>query len=196
MSDILHVLSPLWFTKLNRKAWLHATNPAIHNDQIKLKLIVFLRLKLPYPFQAKKQKREKTSGTQGNLGRDPFNQNFRKFRSNRKSFEKTGPPFEVDRFSRSDRSEILVEWIALLDSISAVSRVQSTVWAHFPNQRLRDKRGRGKGYIQSEREKASVLKCNAFYFEYKSRLRQIYSRTNSVLLSLNFGDFGTRLQCS
>ena len=37
-------------------------------------------------------------------GRDPFNQNFRKFRSktqwigsgsNRKSFEKTGPPFEV-----------------------------------------------------------------------------------------------------
>ena len=33
-------------------------------------------------------------------------------RSNRKSFEKTGPPFEVDHFSRSDRSEILVEWIA------------------------------------------------------------------------------------
>ena len=35
--------------------------------------------------------------------------NFRKFngsvRSNRKSFEKTGPPFEVDLFSRSDRSE-------------------------------------------------------------------------------------------
>ena len=26
-------------------------------------------------------------------------------RSNRKSFEKTGPPFEVDHFSRSDRSE-------------------------------------------------------------------------------------------
>ena len=39
------------------------------------------------------------------LGRDPFNQNFRKFRSNRKSFEKTGPPFEVVLFSRSDRSE-------------------------------------------------------------------------------------------
>ena len=31
--------------------------------------------------------------------------NFRKFRSNRKSFEKTGPPFEVVLFSRSDRSE-------------------------------------------------------------------------------------------
>ena len=49
------------------------------------------------------------------MGRDPFNQNFRKFwsktqwigsvRSNRKSFEKTGPPFEVVLFSRSDRSE-------------------------------------------------------------------------------------------
>ena len=25
--------------------------------------------------------------------------------SNRKSFEKTGPPFELDHFSRSDRSE-------------------------------------------------------------------------------------------
>ena len=33
-------------------------------------------------------------------------------RSNRKSFEKTGPPFEVVLFSRSNRSEILVEWIA------------------------------------------------------------------------------------
>ena len=42
-------------------------------------------------------------------GRDPLNQNFRKIngsvRSNRKSFEKTGPPFEVDHFSRSDRFE-------------------------------------------------------------------------------------------
>ena len=43
-------------------------------------------------------------------GRDPFNQNFRKFGpklngsvlSNRKSFETTGPPFEVAHFSRSD----------------------------------------------------------------------------------------------
>ena len=55
------------------------------------------------------------------MGRDPFSQNFRKFRSktrsrllpklsgsvrsNQKSFEKTGPPFEVDHFSRSHRSE-------------------------------------------------------------------------------------------
>ena len=48
------------------------------------------------------------------LGRDPFNQNFRKFRSkpqwitvrsNPKSFEKTGPPFEVEHFSRLDRLE-------------------------------------------------------------------------------------------
>ena len=30
---------------------------------------------------------------------------------NPKSFEKTSPPFEVDHFSRLDRSEILVEWI-------------------------------------------------------------------------------------
>ena len=33
-------------------------------------------------------------------------------RSNRKSFEKTGPPFEVDHFSRSDRLENLDEWTA------------------------------------------------------------------------------------
>ena len=33
-------------------------------------------------------------------------------RYNRKSFLKTGPPFEVDHFSRSNRLEILVEWIA------------------------------------------------------------------------------------
>ena len=42
-------------------------------------------------------------------GRDSFNQNFRSktqwIGSVRKSFEKTGPPFEVDHFSRSDRSE-------------------------------------------------------------------------------------------
>ena len=47
-------------------------------------------------------------------GRDPFNQNFGNFGpklngsvgSNRKSFEKTGPPFEVVLFSRSDRLEV------------------------------------------------------------------------------------------
>ena len=45
-------------------------------------------------------------------GRDSFNQNFRKFlklngsaRSKRKSFEKTGPPFEVDQFTQLDRSD-------------------------------------------------------------------------------------------
>ena len=44
-------------------------------------------------------------------GRDLFNQNFRmdrisgSVRSNRKSFEKTGPHFEVVYFSRSDGSE-------------------------------------------------------------------------------------------
>ena len=46
-------------------------------------------------------------------GRDPFNQNFRKFRSklngsvrsNRKSFQISGPPFEEVLFSRSDQSQ-------------------------------------------------------------------------------------------
>ena len=46
-------------------------------------------------------------------GRDPFNQNSRNFglklnesvRSNRKCFEKSGPPFEVDNFSRLDWSK-------------------------------------------------------------------------------------------
>ena len=37
-------------------------------------------------------------------GRNPFNQNG-SVRSNRKSFEKSGPPFEVDLFSRLDRSD-------------------------------------------------------------------------------------------
>ena len=58
MSDILLVLSPLGFTKLNKKAWLHVTNPAIHNDQIKLKLIVFLGLRLPCPLQAQKKPKQ------------------------------------------------------------------------------------------------------------------------------------------
>ena len=40
-------------------------------------------------------------------------------RSNRTSFEKTGPPFEVVLFSRSDRSEILVEWIAPSGSLTS-----------------------------------------------------------------------------
>ena len=46
-------------------------------------------------------------------------------RSSRKGFEKTGPPFEVVLFSRSDRSEfwlVLVKWIApqMTSRISAV----------------------------------------------------------------------------
>ena len=36
-------------------------------------------------------------------------------RANRKSFKKTGPPFEVDHFSRSDRLENLDEWTAPLN---------------------------------------------------------------------------------
>ena len=47
------------------------------------------------------------------IGRDPFDQNFRKFRSKTEwigsvqpeKFEKIGPPFEVDHFSRLDRTD-------------------------------------------------------------------------------------------
>ena len=64
-----------------------------------------------------------TSGKlEGRLfGRDPFNQNFLKFRSKtqwigsvqpEKFRNKTGPPLEGDHFSRYDGLEILVEWIA------------------------------------------------------------------------------------
>jgi len=38
-----------------------------------------------------------------------------KFGPTGKVSKKTGPPFEVDHFSRSDRLEILVEWIAPLN---------------------------------------------------------------------------------
>ena len=44
----------------------------------------------------------------GILGRNPIHSTKTQWisvRSNRKSFEKTGPPFEVGNFSRSDRSE-------------------------------------------------------------------------------------------
>ena len=42
-------------------------------------------------------------------------------RSNRKSFEKTGPPFEVDQFSRSDRLEFWLNGLHYL--FSARSRI-------------------------------------------------------------------------
>ena len=53
-------------------------------------------------------------------GRDPFNQNFRKFRSKTQSigsvktekFEKTGPPFWGGPLFPVGPVEILVEWIA------------------------------------------------------------------------------------
>ena len=49
-------------------------------------------------------------------------------RPNRQSFEKTGPLFEVDHFSRSDRLEILVEWIAPILEINPPKRVTSPTW--------------------------------------------------------------------
>ena len=142
ISDILLVLRHLWFTKLNKKAWSHAANPAIYNDQIELKLIVFLRLRLPYPLQAQKQTNKRnTSGTLSNL-----------------------------------------------DSISAVSRVQSSVWARFPKQRLRDKRGRvwiifslnGRKLLSSSTIRFTLIK------ETVSFGRQIYSRTNLVSTVVRF----------
>ena len=39
------------------------------------------------------------------VGRDPLVDRLGSVSSNRKSFEKMGPPFEVDHFSRSDRLE-------------------------------------------------------------------------------------------
>ena len=38
-------------------------------------------------------------------GRDPFSQIFGSVWSKRKSFEKDGPPFEIDHFSQLDRSD-------------------------------------------------------------------------------------------
>ena len=64
-------------------------------------------------------------------GRDPFNQNFLKFWSKTQwigsvqleKFKKTGPPSEVDHFSRSDRSEF---WLNGLRPIYHVKLSQST----------------------------------------------------------------------
>ena len=58
------------------------------------------------PLSSGKDQAYKTGSTKG---RDSFNQNFGpklngSVRSNWKSFKKTGPPFELDHFSRSDRS--------------------------------------------------------------------------------------------
>ena len=72
-------------------------------------------------------------------GRDPFNQNFRKFRSETQwiglvqpeSFEKKAPPFEVDHFSRSDRLEFLLNGsrpyssLTVLDTVHVSNFVQS-----------------------------------------------------------------------
>ena len=87
-------------------------------------------------------------------GRDPFNQNFRKFRSkthgsvrsNRKRFDITGPPFEVDHFSRSDRSKFWMNGLnrahcdvslpGLLASVACVfrSRYRAKVGASKPKK--------------------------------------------------------------
>ena len=53
-------------------------------------------------------------------------------RSNRKSFEKTGPPFEVDHFSRSDRLEILVNGLRPILEINPPKWVTSRTWWGLP----------------------------------------------------------------
>ena len=64
-------------------------------------------------------------------GRDPFNQNFRKFRSKTQwiglvqpeKFRKNGPPFEVDHFSRSDRLEFWLNGSPPLSSAGVQTNV-------------------------------------------------------------------------
>ena len=66
-----------------------------------------------YPHKEVRSLRFVNKGWYTYTGRDPFNQNFRKFRSKTQwigsvqpeKFRKTGPPFEVVLFSRSDRLE-------------------------------------------------------------------------------------------
>ena len=66
-------------------------------------------------------------------GRDPFNQNFRKFRSKTQwigsvqpeKFRKTGPPFEVDHFTRSDRLEF---WLNGSRPRSCLRFRQQEIW--------------------------------------------------------------------
>ena len=123
------------------------TLPLIHIRKIKLKLIVFVRLRLPYPLQAPqktKQTNKKTSGTQSNL-----------------------------------------------DSISAVSRVQSSVWARFPKRRLRDKRGRVRIIFSLNGRKRLSSSTMRFTLstETVSCGRQIYSRTNLVSTVVRFCRF-------
>ena len=50
-------------------------------------------------------------------------------RSNRKSFEKTGPPFEVDHFSRSDRLEFWLNgsrpWLRAFELVATGKAVKN-----------------------------------------------------------------------
>ena len=59
-------------------------------------------------------------------------------RSNRKSFEKTGPPFEVGHFSRSDRSEF---WLNGSRPVSPYKALMSKIAKSYPLFHL-DLRGR------------------------------------------------------
>ena len=76
-----------------------------------------------------------------NYGRDPFNQNFGKFRSKTQwigsvqpeKFRKTGPPFEVDHFSRSDRLEF---WLNGSRPIIPRARMGSESIAHEAEGRM------------------------------------------------------------
>ena len=54
-------------------------------------------------------------------------------RSNRKSFEKTGPPFDVDHFSRSDRLELWLNGSRPKCSLTKIDITMTTITKNIGN---------------------------------------------------------------
>ena len=82
--------------------------------------------------------------TRGRIGRDPFNQTFRKFRSKTQwigsvqpeKFRKTGPPLEVVLFSRSDRLEFWLNGSRPLSVLTGnASMAVFILRTHYPSGR-------------------------------------------------------------
>ena len=115
-----------------------------------------------------------------NKGRDPFNQNFQNFglklngsvRSNRKSFEKTGPPFEVDHFSRSHRLEFWLNGSRPRFLPSSRTKIWPILWARFEKECLTSKTqhcpGGGRVNLNCNflymKDKVSQTFCPGLYF--------------------------------
>ena len=59
--------------------------------------------------------------------------------SNRKSFEKAGPPFEVDHFFRSDRSEFWLNGSRPLIGTTIENREKPTHWIPFQSFTFKSK---------------------------------------------------------